>query len=141
MATYGDRCTLRGGGRDPTAASALRRFARQPDDELGSLPRPAARGLDRAVVAFDQPAHDGEADAHPALVRRHLREQIEDVRQHVGRDRRLLVPPAGVGLARLRLREGAVDSVPQAMLDARAAIVDGDAVPDVIEADALLAGG
>ncbi len=59
---------------------------------VNSLPRPCtvALDLDRAAVALDEVAHDGQADAEPALraIDRLslLDEQIEDVRQHVGRD-------------------------------------------------------
>ena len=63
----------------PSAASAARRsgvrLARatgQPHDERAALPVPVAPGLDRAAVHLDQPLHQRQPDAQPALHRSRL---------------------------------------------------------------------
>ena len=60
----------------------------QADDELAALVGAVAVRLDAAAVHLDQPAHQRQADAQPALraVERavDLGEQVEDARQHLG---------------------------------------------------------
>ena len=90
------------------------RDGRQPHGELAAPARPVAGGLDRAAVQLDQPLDQRQADPQAALGAGQravaLREQVEDLRQRLGRDarrrcrgpgrrprRRPARPPAGSG--------------------------------------------
>ena len=69
---------------------------RQAHDELAALARAVALRLDGAAVHLDQPLHQRQADAQPALraLQRpvHLGEHVEDAGQHLGRDADAGVP-------------------------------------------------
>ena len=75
----------------PTDRPAARRQDdRQAHDELAPLPGAVALGLHPPVVHLDQPAHQAQPDAEPALrlLRRTiaLREHVEELGQHLGGD-------------------------------------------------------
>ena len=62
---------------------------RHPDGKFASSATPLARSLDGAAVQLDEPAHQSQAEsesaARPVEWRRPLHEQIECMRQHLGR--------------------------------------------------------
>ena len=74
------RFWLRGGGP----------AERQADRESAACPRSVTLGIDLATVHLGQAAHERQADSEPAfglpLVRAHLGEPIEYVRQLISRD-------------------------------------------------------
>ena len=77
------------------------------DDELASQARPRAVRLDTAAVHLDEPAHDRESDAEPAPrpLQRHvgLDEQVEYVREQLGREADAAVAHANDNFAAERL--------------------------------------
>ena len=93
------------------AVDLRRRDGRQAHGERGAAAIALARGVHGAAVQLGEPPHQREADAEAAaravdgVVRLH--EQIEDLRQHVGRNADALVGDAQhrvVALARRRTR-------------------------------------
>ena len=107
-------------GRWPVAAAASpsdfrRRDGRQAHGERRAAAIAVARGVHGAAVQLGEPPHQREADTETAaravdgVVRLH--EQVEDLRQHVGRDADALVGDAQHGVVAFAPDEHADDAV------------------------------